>query len=203
MAAAMGIISGSANATQSELSDKQKIEQYRTDRNMALYNAKVSRVQAEDVRRRARFEAVQLSKGQEMDLSMIEAIIGASGGDNSVGSNLAAIGEQASQHAFDLDLLFFDSEADAQRYESQAALDDMDAEAARQAGDEVEKMQPLNSLTAFLGGGGSAAFQNIGGGRNRIEPKQTTAPKKSRSTILSRYQSPRKNSSGGFESWRY
>ena len=195
-----GIIGGSLSASQSEISDKQRIEEYRTQRNIANYNAQVSRVQAEDERRRSRFEAVQLKKGQEYDLGMMEAIIGSSGGDAAVGSNLEAVGEQVAQYGYDISLLFFDSEARAQQLESQAGLDEMQARQFNEAAEQLDKMKLVNSMAAFFGGGGGAAFSNIlSGGGQKIQPQQTDYTKYKRKTLINR-PSP-KYASGGYTSF--
>lgn len=170
---AMQFIKGGAQAFGQEMSDRQQIEQLRTNRNMAVYNSQVSRIQAEDARRASRFEAKrQIDRSNEIQ-GMLDARLGASGGATDVGVALDLIGKQAAVLDLDRAMILYEGEQEAGRFESQARLDDMDAAAYAKAADEIYKTRYIRSFTAFLGGGGAEGIgMAASGNRNRIEPKQ-------------------------------
>lgn len=196
---AKGIIGGALSAAGQEMSDKQQIEDYRTQRNIALWNARVSRVQAEDARRQARFEATRQAEEAGYLQGLLEASLGGSGADMSVGAPLEIIGHQAAMFDLDRAIIAYEGEQQARQFESQAALDSLDAQQLDKAATELKRARYVRSAGAFFSGGGGDLFTYRPQQRERIQPQQNQR----RRTVLGDGAS----SSHGFGStqvsWRY
>ena len=153
-----GVIGGILGVLGQGVKDKQQIEQYRTQRNIANYNAQVSLVAAEDSRRRSRFEAKrQLVEGDSLE-SLLQARLGMSGVAADLGAPLELVAEQAAEFDLDRQITLYEGEQDARRYESQSAIDTMDAKQYDRAATGLRRSRYLRSATAFFGGGGGALF---------------------------------------------
>lgn len=181
------IVGGALQAGGQEMSDKQQIEQLRTDRNIALYNAALERRKAETARREARFnQKRQLAENTHAESALL-ARFGASGGALDVGAPFMAMSRQSAMFDLDRATLYYEAEQRARQHESQANLDTLDATSLDKAAKELRKAMYIRSAATFFSAVGGSMYS----GGNYQRPQQ-------RSVITGQYEKKPNSSAPGY-----
>jgi len=139
-------------------------QQGKNQQAMANYNAAVELRNAEAARMKAKFESKRQAEAGAREKSRLTAKLGAAGGLSSpVAGDLAA--EQAGEIELENLLIGYEGEIQAQRHESQAALDIMEGEMAKKRGKAAARASMIGLFTAskFMGAGGSSMLTGFGG----------------------------------------
>ena len=131
--------------------------QGRSEQNIANFNAEVAEQQAESELIKSGFEQQRQAKEAEKIKSALQADIGAAGG---LGSPVAVDleFEQAEELELENLLIGFQGEVASQRLKSQATLDRLQGQLARQSSKSAARAANIRFGTQLVGFAGSAGF---------------------------------------------
>ncbi len=127
------------------------IQEGKSAKEAADFNAAVSRSDAEAARQKARFDQVRQAKEASRIKGTMAARAGATGARTDVGAPVLAAADQAAELELDNLLIGFEGETRAKRLESQAALDEFGGKVAKQA-------SKIKAGSTLLKGFGAAAM---------------------------------------------
>jgi len=151
--AELAIIGGGLQAMGSMQQGRAAQQEASSMRAMAEYNAAVQRRQAEAERQKARFEQKRQAQAGKRTMAALEARIAKAGGTGSpVAADLAA--EQAAELELENLLIGYEGETRAQRSESQAAIDTMQAGIYKKRGKNYRRAGMIGAGTSLLTGFG-------------------------------------------------
>ena len=127
--------------------------------NMSKYNAQLALRNKAQIEARGKQESIQQAKEASRQSSSLLAKIGASGAVAQAGTPLDIMAEQAVENEMENLAIGYDTQVAAQQQESQAELDIMQGDIARQRG-------RMAAGAAYMGAGSSVLSGFGGGGRS-------------------------------------